>query len=248
MSFSSAILHNDGQGLSTMYIIQAWDVFVVHLLCAFNIVPRSFPVRPGASFPVSRGFKIPTWRRNLPSIHGYTTSSELRQQKYVTWGLLRWRATAQSSGFESWYTQSNFTLLNSVILRKISPIPNLFLVFFFCGTKCLTGGSNRFCELEHLSRFPHAPMVGSDRVSECIDLAAWRSGQDVGESWWQELASLCILLSKDFEKESRSRPKCFFFFWEDLTWACGNFLLLPMAVLCFRKLVGWSPNLESQSF
>ena len=173
MSFSSAILHNDGQGLSTMYIIQAWDVFVVHLLCAFNIVPRSFPVRPGASFPVSRGFKIPTWRRNLPSIHGYTTSSELRQQKYVTWGLLRWRATAQSSGFESWYTQSNFTLLNSVILRKISPIPNLFLVFFFAAQNASRGVPTGFVSWNTCLGFPMHPWLV---LIEWASALTWQPG------------------------------------------------------------------------
>lgn len=101
-------------------------------------------------------------------------------------------------------------------------------------------------------RFPDAPMVGFWMMWVHWP-ATWRSGQDVGESWWQELASLCILLLKDFEKDSRSRPTCFFRkSWKSgwyaapkkkkRNWGCGNIFFFQWQHLVLQRTqLGWSP-------
>lgn len=166
---------------------------------------------------------------------------------HLLWGLLRWRATAPSSGFESCYIfVKKFTLLcrgvNSLIFAEDLGHSKPFFLFSFCGCKGVQMVPiGIFGELKHLSiGFPMHPWLGLDDVSALTwDLR--RSGQDVGESWWQELASLCILLLNILKKSPEAAQNVFFF-WK--IWKSGWYApkknpelglwqhrLLPMAVL-----------------
>lgn len=170
---------------------------------------------------------------------------------HLLWGLLRWRATAQSSGFESCYIfVKKFTLLcrgvNSLIFAEDLGHSKPFFLFSFCGCKGVqVVPIGIFGELKHLSiGFPMHPWLGLDDVSALTwDLR--RSGQDVGESWWQELASLCILLLNILKKSPEAAQNVFFsgrFENQDgmhpkknRNWGCGNIVFFQW------QFCGWSP-------